>query len=109
MRKSEVMKGSVELAVLTMLSKKKMYGYQITQDLKASKDNVLYIAEGTLYLMLKRLEKHKFIKGQWEKGKGKRKVHTYTITAEGKKDLKARQEHWKTLQKALNKVLLGSG
>jgi len=99
------MKGSVELAVLTMLSKKKMYGYQITQELKTSKDNVLYIAEGTLYLMLKRLEKRKFIKGQWEKGRGKRKIHTYNITPDGRKELKARQAHWKVLQGALNKVI----
>ena len=105
MRKSEVMKGSVELAVLSMLGRKKMHGYKVTKELNLSTDRVLSIAEGTLYLMLKRLEKRKYIRANWEVGRGARKIHTYAITPAGRKELKARVAHWKILQGALNNVI----
>lgn len=105
MRKSEILRGSLELVVLSLLSEKEMYGYQISQTLKDSKDEVLKIGEGTLYPLLYRLEKRGFVKGRWAKGTGKRRIRYYKATAKGIKELAERKEYWENLNKAVKKMI----
>lgn len=53
----ELMKGSIDLLLLSLLSQKKLYGYEITKILKEMSMGKYQISEGTLYSALKRLEK----------------------------------------------------
>lgn len=53
----ELMKGSIDLLLLSLLSQKKLYGYEITKILKQMSKGNYEISEGTLYPALKRLEK----------------------------------------------------
>ncbi|WP_434167599.1 PadR family transcriptional regulator [Peribacillus frigoritolerans] len=62
----ELMKGSIDLLLLSLLSQKKLYGYEITKILKEMSMGKYQISEGTLYSALKRLEKKEFIKGHWK-------------------------------------------
>lgn len=50
---SQLLKGLFELAILIMLEKKPMYGYELTKYLKESK--VFSISDGSIYPILKRL------------------------------------------------------
>ncbi|MBL4889346.1 MAG: helix-turn-helix transcriptional regulator [Candidatus Lindowbacteria bacterium] len=108
MKRSEILKGSAELAVLSLLKKNDMYGYEITKKLKSTKESVLAIGEGTLYPMLHRLEQRGFIKGRWELVKGRRKVLYYGLTKKGKDELAERKLYWDLMTGAVNKILKSS-
>ena len=46
-------KGVLEICVLTLISKKDMYGYEIVQNIS----KVIEVNEGTIYTILRRLKK----------------------------------------------------
>ena len=45
----EILKGSLEIILLSLLKNKDMYGYEISKEIKNITDNVLILGEGTLY------------------------------------------------------------
>lgn len=52
----EILKGSLEIILLSLLRNKDMYGYEISKEIKNITKNVLILGEGTLYPALKRLK-----------------------------------------------------
>jgi PadR family transcriptional regulator PadR len=80
---SQARRGTLELCVLTLISQKPYYGYQLVTHL--SRWEKLAAPEGTLYPLLRRLDKDGYIVGQWqESGSGPpRKYYSLTETGEG--------------------------
>ncbi len=103
----ELMKGSTSILILSLLDKEDMYGYQITQQLKTTTENVFELKEGTLYPMLHSLENAGAIESFWlVADNGKRRKY-YKITKSGKKLLKDKKVEWQTYTKAVNSVIGG--
>lgn len=89
----EQWKGSVELIVLSLINREDMYGFQMIQTVNSITD-VYQLSEGTLYSILKRLEKKGFIESYWgnETQGGRRKY--YTITENGRILHHQKMEGW---------------
>ncbi|BAB62457.1 PadR family transcriptional regulator (plasmid) [Clostridium perfringens] len=84
----EILKGSLEIILLSLLKNKPMYGYEISKTIKNLTENELTIGEGTLYPALKRLEERQLIENYFvelETSKKKRKY--YKITEKGLTEL----------------------
>lgn len=99
----EMLKGYIESIILTQLNEEDLYGYEISKRIRNISDNTFEIKEGTLYLVLKRLEKNKLITPYWgdtESGGGRRRY--YEITDEGKKYLVKRKEEWNFFKEVIN-------
>src|SRR5262245_44843183 len=62
----ELKRGSLELIVLHLLSPGEAYGYEIVTRLAADSDGVLTVGDGTLYPVLYRLERSRFVAVRWE-------------------------------------------
>ncbi|WP_128893884.1 PadR family transcriptional regulator [Longirhabdus pacifica] len=91
----EIMKGSIDILLLSLLARKDMYGYEMAKSLKENSNDNYIMSEGTLYPALKRLEKKEWIQSYWgdvERG-GRRKY--YRILASGKEELNKKMEEWK--------------
>ncbi len=90
---SQLKKGVIEILILKLLSREKMYGYQLLQELDGKSKGVFKMKEGTLYPVLYRLEDDGFITSLWEEpdrgGIEKRPVPRkyYQITKEGTAEL----------------------
>lgn len=69
-------KGSLELLILTILSKKDCYGYEISQLLKEHSRRIISVPEGSLYPALYKLEEKGFI-SQEKKLVGRRRERIY--------------------------------
>ncbi|TPG67998.1 hypothetical protein EEL31_05100 [Brevibacillus laterosporus] len=52
----EILKGSIDLLLLSLISQKEYYGYELGKKIREKSDEVYEIGEGTLYPALKRLE-----------------------------------------------------
>ena len=85
MYSKELTKGTLQPIILKLISEsEKMYGYEITQEVKKLTFGKIDISEGALYPILHKLE----AKGILDTEKvyiGKRERKYYTVTSEGKK------------------------
>ncbi|TKH56361.1 PadR family transcriptional regulator [Bacillus cereus] len=90
----EMMKGSTDILLLSLINQSDMYGYEIIQKIKLNSDDLYKMSEGTLYPALNRLKKKGWITSYWDEREqyGRRKY--YSITEEGKKELELKLMDW---------------
>lgn len=104
---TEMMKGSIDILLLSLIAKSDMYGYQITKSLKELSNDVYHMSEGTLYSALKRLEKKELVLSYWsETVNGRRKY--YQMTNKGKAELEKKLTDWKSITQLIEKCAEGS-
>ncbi|HPO14806.1 MAG TPA: helix-turn-helix transcriptional regulator [Candidatus Hydrogenedentes bacterium] len=100
----ELLKGVAPMAVLQILSRGAMYGYELSKALEESSSGILTLGHGTLYPLLYNLEAKKLIHAEWERSENGRERRYYSITGEGKKYLSARKAEWEQLSTAMKMV-----
>ncbi|WP_040977955.1 PadR family transcriptional regulator [Oceanobacillus jeddahense] len=99
----EIMKGSIDILLLNLLSGKDMYGYEMVKVLKEKSDQLYNMGEGTLYPALKRMEKKQWLQSYWsETQQGRRKY--YQITNEGNAVLEKKLEEWNNIHHLITKT-----
>ncbi|WP_372365279.1 PadR family transcriptional regulator [Candidatus Uabimicrobium sp. HlEnr_7] len=104
--RSQFLKGCMRTSVLHMLSKKPMYGYEITTELAKQSENIFVLGQGTLYPMLYSLEKKKLIEASHEKIlKNGRKRLYYKITDAGLEMLAENKDTWLEVVHGMRLVL----
>lgn len=90
----QLKKGVLEILVLQLLARKKMYGYQLLQELKSNSD-LFVLKEGTLYPILYRLEDEELVISKWSKPSGKEvSKKYYQITKKGETALLELKKLW---------------
>ncbi|WP_099156718.1 PadR family transcriptional regulator [Virgibacillus ndiopensis] len=101
----EMLKGNIDLLILSVLKNKENYGYEISKTIKEKTEGTFEIQEGTLYLSLKRLEKQKAISSFWgtESQGGRRKY--YAITEDGSQQLEKIINDWKTMTEMVKRFI----
>ncbi len=70
--------------ILLQLNNGDKYGLEITKEIETASNGHIIIKQPTLYTILKKLEKSKFISSYWEDSDIGGKRHYYKITANGK-------------------------
>jgi len=93
---TEVRRGAMQLGIISLLDKEQ-YGYEIIKNLSKVGLNV---EEGTLYPLLRRLEKEGLLSSQWETS-GSRPRKYYKTTEYGKKIRKKWLNSFKTINKSI--------
>lgn len=93
---SQVRRGILEYSILLLISNKSMYGYELITLLNTWE--ILSTTEGTMYPLLRRLEKENLITSTWkESALGIPPRKYYDVTEEGHETLKMMNETWDTL------------
>ncbi|MHC4498258.1 MAG: PadR family transcriptional regulator [Planctomycetota bacterium] len=105
---SQLLKGIAPVVVLEILSRGKMYGYELSRAIEERSDNILTLGKGTLYPLLYNLEAKKLIKGKWESIDSGRQRRYYSITSRGKGELAKQKAQLKELTTGLNLVFGGA-
>jgi PadR family transcriptional regulator PadR len=91
----EMIKGYIESIILSVLTDEDLYGYEISKRIRKISEDTFEIKEGTLYVVLKRLEQNELISPYWddtESGGGRRRY--YKITEEGNNYLNSKKADW---------------
>ncbi len=100
----ELLKGVAPVVVLEILSRGRMYGYELSEAIGRRSGNILSLGKGTLYPLLYNLEAKGFVQAEWEENESKRKRRYYSITSEGKDQLARQKEQWRQLQQGVAMV-----
>ena len=101
----ELMRGAGPLAVLKLLERREMYGYELVEELATRTEGVLAIGQSTLYPMLYNLEAKGLIEAEWrEEGPAKPRKY-YRLTGKGVERLSRDSAQWGAIARAM--VALG--
>ncbi|MFC1724431.1 PadR family transcriptional regulator [candidate division KSB1 bacterium] len=92
---SNLAKNCHETLILAALCKKEKHGYEIALEIEERSKGNFKFNYGTLYPTLHKLEKKKFIKGEWEDKSVKRKRKFYLITEKGLEYFDQQKDAWK--------------
>ena len=102
---TELLKGTLSLLILSLLSRKSMYGYEIAATVHRDTDGAFTWREGSLYPSLHKLEADGLIVGEWEEKETGRKRRYYHITKKGGEALRDKVQSWTELCLAVNRIL----
>jgi PadR family transcriptional regulator PadR len=106
MKKTDTLQGSLDLLVLTILSRRpKLHGYALMTAIKETSGEVLNPEEGSLYPALHRMEEAGWIGAEWIVKESGKRARIYHLTAAGKKQLAMEEARWTTVSLAINRVL----
>lgn len=97
----EMMKGSIDILLLSLLNKRDMYGYEMVKELKENSDELYNMSEGTLYPALKRMENKSWVQSYWENSESGGRRKYYRITESGKNELQKKLQEWKQISKLI--------
>ena len=103
----DLLRGSLDLMVLSILSSGTTYGYELQQKLREASRDLVQIQAGTLYPLLHRLETDGLIRSRWDAGSG-RKRKWYELTAAGRRRLATQTHEWDVYVNCIQSLLAPS-
>ncbi|HET7584215.1 MAG TPA: PadR family transcriptional regulator [Gemmatimonadaceae bacterium] len=103
---TEQLHGTLDALILKTLTWGPRHGYAIAQWLEQATVNALTIEEGSLYPALYRLEKRGLVRAEWGTSELGRRAKFYSLTTQGRAELKRRTDEWARFSKAVSSVLL---
>jgi len=98
---------SLILLAITAKSKRPMYGYQIAQQMKGGKKSDLELKQGTIYPVLRTMEKKGLFKSEIKASESGPPRKYYHITRMGRKKLKVWTETWNRTKRFTDHILEG--
>jgi DNA-binding PadR family transcriptional regulator len=102
--RGEILKGHLELLVLTALRRGPGHGYRIIREIGVRSDGEFELHEGTIYPVLHRLERGGYITSSWSEVGG-RKRRVYRLSRKGRAALTEQERDWQRFERAMNLVL----
>ena len=103
----EWMRGAAALAVLTLLDRREMYGYELVTALERESGGLLEMGHSTVYPLLYSMEKRDLLESVSRAAPGGRTRKYYGLTPAGKRWLVKQRGQWATLVEALARLGLG--
>lgn len=97
----ELKRGTLVLSVLSQLHTPE-YGYSLVQKLEAKN---AFIEAGTLYPLLRRLEKQQLLESQWDTSESRPRKF-YVLSKNGKEVYRRLRHEWESLTKHLEILLM---
>ncbi|MFY0606071.1 MAG: PadR family transcriptional regulator [Cyclobacteriaceae bacterium] len=105
MYSKELLKGTLEVMILQILSSHgKMYGYELSQHVKAETDGKIHLKDGSLYPALHKLTKDGLLTFE-EVNIGKRVRKYYKLTAKGQDQRETLLDEMRDFIQTIEKVI----
>ncbi len=101
----DLLQGTLSVLILKSLSWGPMNGYGIARWIEQITNDELLIEEGSLYPALHRLQARGLVSSEWGISDTNRRVKTYTITEQGRQQLRAELSRWERFSSAISRAL----
>lgn len=102
--RAKIARGSAELAILSLLAKQSLYGFEIARCIEEQSGGALRFQLASLYPMLYELEKRGWIRGHWQQNRAGRDRRYYALTPAGRKQLVPLRREWRLFFAALDRL-----
>jgi PadR family transcriptional regulator, regulatory protein PadR len=101
----ELLKGTLDLLILRLLDLNPMHGSAIAERISQVTRGAFQVKAGSLFPALHRLEQKGWIAGQWRESIESRRVRTYTLTRDGRRQLVVEKKTWTRIVQAMTSLL----
>ena len=105
--KPDLVYGTLDMLILKALQHGPRHGLEIADRIKQMSKEILRVEQGSLYPALYRSEAQGWVRAEWDVSENNRKARYYKLTAAGRKQLSAEEEHWLRITKGIDLVLAG--
>jgi len=102
---TDVIQGTLDMLILKTVSLEPMHGFGITRRVEQVSRGVFKVNPGSLLTALNRLERAGWLEAEWRQTANSRRAKYYSLTAEGRRELRAEVTTWKRYAEAVFKVL----
>jgi transcriptional regulator len=102
--RSEVLRGHVDLLLLSTLRSEPLHGYGVVEKLRGLSEGTFDLAEGTVYPALYRLEAAGLLSSRWTRANGRRR-RVYELTSRGRGELARERDEWQSFAHAVEAVV----
>jgi PadR family transcriptional regulator PadR len=106
--KLDIPQGTLDLMILTILTREPMHGFGISQRLTALSREEFHVNPGSLFPSLYRLEQDGKLKAEWRPTENNRRAKYYRLTASGRRQLEQHRQRWDRVSFAVASVLEGA-
>lgn len=104
-KKTDLVKGTLEMLILRVLARAEMHGWGIAQRIQEWSRDVLTVEEGSLYPALYWLEMQGLVASEWRMSENNRRAKFYTLTKAGVKQLESEKQNWDRVVLAIANVM----
>ncbi|HVA56327.1 MAG: PadR family transcriptional regulator [Gemmatimonadaceae bacterium] len=105
----DILRGTMDVLILRAVSWGPIHGYGVARWIEGATGEALKVEEGTLYPALHRLEERGLIEADWGLSENNRRARFYTITTEGRKELRHETAAWARFAQAMGAALSAPG
>lgn len=100
----DLLRGSLDLMVLTVLSDGPKYGYLIQKQIREASGERVALPAGTLYPILHRLEEEQAVRAEWNDDTGRRRKW-YRLTSAGQARLRQEVREWNEFAACIQRLI----
>jgi PadR family transcriptional regulator PadR len=106
---SDLFVGTLDILILKAVSWGPRHGYAIGRWIRETTRDVLDVQEGALYPALHRLERKGLLAEEWGVTDTGREAKYYSLTVDGRAQLRAEVARWNRFSRAVSTALAASG
>jgi transcriptional regulator len=104
-KKIDLLQGTLEILILKAVSLGALHGYGILLRIQQISGGRLEIPQGSFYIALYRMEHKGLVQAEWGESENNRRAKFYTLTASGRKQLKAETKKWAQMTGVVDSIL----
>src|SRR5918992_3884320 len=104
-RPPDLVQGTLDLLVLTILAVEPMNGHAIGLRLQQMSGDVLKVSDGSLYPALHKLEQEGWLTATWQTTVNNRRAKVYALSRSGRRRLEKETESWIKLSGAITQLV----
>jgi PadR family transcriptional regulator PadR len=101
----EFLTGTVGVLILSLLSERAMYGYEILQEAERRSAQQFRMKEGTIYPALHQMERSGLLRSAWQESDSGRARKYYSLTAKGRRHADSKRRQWESISAAMRAIL----
>lgn len=102
-RNSQLLKGVLDMCLLAIIAEEPSYGYEMVR--KMEERGLELVGEGSIYPLLSRLQKLRYIEGYMVPSREGPKRKYYRILPPGEERLEIWKSEWRLFSEAVDKVV----
>jgi PadR family transcriptional regulator PadR len=101
----ELLKGTLDLLILRTLDLRALHGSAIADRIAQVTQGAFQVKAGSLFPALHRLEQEGWIEGDWQESSEGRRVRSYKLTRDGRRQLALEKKTWTRIVEAMTALL----
>ena len=101
----DLLQGTLGTLILKSVSHGPLHGYGIARWIESVTGEEVLVEDGSLYPALHRLQAMKLLTSEWGISDSGRRVKRYTITEQGRAQLRAEASRWARFSSAVSRAL----